>query len=93
MKNKIIYFIVGIIFSFTIIGMGGCSSCSRGQKTWESDWGGGLDRTVTLYSNNGEEIRSWDGKIDLSNSEEEIMFDLNNKRTIIHGGIVVVQEN
>ena len=47
-----------------------------------------------LYSNDGKEIRRWIGKMDLTESEHEIQFDLNNnKRIIIHGGIVVVEEN
>ena len=73
--------------------LGGCASCDRAMKTLDSDMSGGLYRTVTLYSTTGEKIRGWDGKIDLTQSEEETMFDLDGKRVIIHGGIVVVEEN
>ena len=79
--------------AFVCTALGGCASCDRSMKSFESDVNGGLNRTVTLYSTTGEKIKGWDGRIDLSQSEEEIMFDLDGRRVIIHGGIVVVEEN
>lgn len=77
-----------------IFNMTGCASCSRTLKSFGSDLDGGLDRTVTLYDYNGNVLDSWSGKFDLSSSEEEIYFDdQNGKRVIIHGGIVVAEEN
>lgn len=74
--------------------LGGCSSCSRMGKSISSDMCGGLNRTVTLYDYEGEEIRSWSGKFDVSESENEVYFDnQDGKRIIIHGGIVVNEEN
>ena len=74
--------------------LGGCSSCSRMGKSISSDMNGGLYRTVTLYDYSGDEIRSWTGKFDVSESENEVYFDdQNGKRIIIHGGIVVNEEN
>ena len=74
--------------------LGGCSSCSRMGKSISSDIGGGLNRTVTLYDYGGEKIRSWSGKFDVSESENEVYFDTQEgKRIIIHGGIVVNEEN
>ena len=74
--------------------LGGCSSCSRMGKSIGSDMKGGLNRTVTLYDYNGEEIRHWSGKFDVSESENEVYFDdQNGKRIIIHGGIIVNEEN
>lgn len=86
---------IALIIAVAITGLaiGGCSSCDRTYKSLSSDVSGGLERTVTLYANDGTEIRGWDGKIDLTNSDEEIMFDLDGKRVVIHGGIVVVEEN
>ena len=57
------------------------------------DWTGGLDRTVTVYDYNEEAIKSWTGHFDVSESESEVYFDLNGKRIIIHGGIVINEEN
>lgn len=71
----------------------GCASLSRFTKTVGSDFTGGLDRTVTVYDYNGGEIKSWSGKFDLSESENEVFFDLDGKRVIIHGGIVICEEN
>lgn len=70
----------------------GCESCSRSMKSISSDFGGGLNRRVTVYSNTGEEIRTWEGKFDVSSSETETYFDVNGKRVIIHGGIVIDEE-
>ena len=74
--------------------LSGCSSWSRMGKSISSDMKGGLNRTVTLYDYNGEEIRHWSGKLDISESENEVYFDdQNGKRIIIHGGIIVNEEN
>ena len=74
--------------------LSGCSSWSRMGKSISSDMKGGLNRTVTLYDYNGEEIRHWSGKFYISESENEVYFDdQNGKRIIIHGGIIVNEEN
>lgn len=67
-------------------------SGKRALKEQQSDLNGGLERTVTLYSYNGDEIKSWSGKFDVSSSETETYFDIDGKRVIIHGGIVVNEE-
>ena len=77
----------------TIFMLTGCASMERDMKTITSDWGGGLNRTVTVYDYTGDPIQSWSGKIDISESENEVWFDLNGKRTIIQGGIIIVQED
>lgn len=71
----------------------GCASMQRNAKSFASDLGGGLDRTVTVYSNTGEPIKSWTGKFDVSESENEVYFDIDGKRVIIQGGIVINEEN
>lgn len=58
-----------------------------------SDVSGGLHRTVTVYSNTGEKIKEWNGKFDVSENDNEVYFDLNDKRVIIHGGIVIDEED
>lgn len=93
MKKKIIIAIALILLVLCAFCLTGCASWSRGWKSFTSDIAGGLDRTITVYDYNGTEIQSWTGKIDISESETEIYFDLDGKRTIIHGGIVIVQEN
>lgn len=83
--------LVGVIMVSGLLG--GCSSCSRMGKSISSDMGGGLNRTVTVYDYSGNELRKWSGKFDVSESENEVYFDLNGKRVIVHGGIVINEEN
>ena len=91
MKRCMRYATVAVVAALGIA-LNGCASCARSQKTWQSEISGGLERKVTLYSTTGEVVDAWEGKIDITDSEDEIMFDLDGKRTVIHGGIVVVQE-
>lgn len=85
--------IVSVIAIVTVCGLAGCSSFSRNVKSVVSDYSGGLNRTVTLYDNTGNKIKSWNGKIDLESNDQEMFFDLNGKRVIIQGGIVVSEED
>lgn len=91
MKKKIVALALLAVLLITMLT--GCASWSRGWKSVTSDFGGGLDRTVTVYDYNGNPIQSWSGKLDMSESENEVFFDLNGKRVIIHGGIVIATEN
>lgn len=93
-KHVIIRMTIMATLLFGIVTLSGCASCSRSMKSFTSDVNGGLDRTVTVYDYQGEEIQSWSGKFDLSESENEIFFDdADGKRVIIHGGIVISEEN
>ena len=80
--------IIGLIIFFV-----GSQSWQRSMKSISSDLGGGLERTLTVYDYNGQPIKTYSGKFDVSESENEVYFDLNGKRIIIHGGIVVNEEN
>lgn len=99
MEKKGFGFAVGICVIVFVVLVGvvallGTSTAQRTLKSVSSDFGGGLDRTVTVYDYNGNEIRSWTGKFDVSESENEVYFDNENgKRVIIHGGIVINEEN
>ncbi len=73
-------------------GLSGCESCSRMGKSITSDVGGGLNRKVTLYDYEGDVLKTWEGKFDVTESEQETSFDLDGKRVIIQGGIVVNEE-
>lgn len=99
MEKKGFGFAVGICVIIFVVIVGvvallGTSTAQRTLKSVSSDFGGGLDRTVTVYDYNGNEIRSWTGKFDVSESENEVYFDNEDgKRVIIHGGIVINEEN
>jgi len=90
-KWKKITFVIGAI---ALLGTTGCTAqMERSRKSFSSNFGGGLDRTITVYDYNGNAIKSWSGKFDVSDSESEVYFDLDGKRVIIHGGIVIDEEN
>lgn len=50
--------IVSVLAIVIVCGLAGCSSCSRSVKSISSDIDGGLDRTVTLYDNAGNKLKS-----------------------------------
>lgn len=73
-------------------GLGGCASLSRDIKTIESDVSGGMQRTVEVYTNTGELLTTYEGKIDIQYEDNRTLFDLDGKRYTINGGIVIVEE-
>lgn len=79
------------VASAMVLGLGGCASCDRQWKTAQSNTAG-LNRKVTLYNDKGEVMREWEGVISLGDDDAQIMFDLDGKRYVIQGGIVVVEE-
>jgi len=64
----------------------------RSWKSMKSNYSGGLNRCIIVYDYNGNELRRWEGKFDVSESENEVYFDYNDKRVIIHNGIVIDEE-
>jgi hypothetical protein len=59
------------------------------------DMGGGLNRTVTVYSYDGKQIAQYSGKFDIETNDygTKVLFDKNGKRTIIYNAVVITQEN
>ncbi len=70
----------------------GTESGQRAFKTQQSNFEGGLNRTVTVYSYSGDEIRSWTGKFDVTENDQETYFDIDGRRVIIQGGIIINEE-
>lgn len=74
------------------------SSCTesqkRGLKSIQSNWGGGINRTLVLMDYEGDTLKVWSGRFDVrdSGSDNQIFFDLDGKRVWIQGGIVVSEE-
>ena len=89
----IVAFCIAIFILCVTYAVGNSESTQRALKSYHSEFGGGLNRTVTVYDYNGDEIKSYTGKFDVSESENEVYFDLDDKRIIIHGGIVINEEN
>lgn len=71
-----------------------CQSCQRELKNIGSDWGGGLNRTLTVYDYEGNVLAVYKGKFDIrdNGSDNQMFFDLDGKRIWIQGGIVISEE-
>ena len=81
-----------LTFVLLVVSLCGCAGFQRSMKTIGSDITGGLDRTVTVYSYDGEKLGEWSGKFDVSSSDQETFFDINGKRVILQGGIIINEE-
>ena len=97
MKLKAKAAIATALLCATLAPMAGCASAERFGTTVESELNGGLNRVAILYDYNGDEIRRWEGVIDVrptseANQAGRVLFDIDGQRTIIEGGILVVQE-
>lgn len=92
MKKLFLSVVIACVVVVGTVCLQGCASCSRAAKTFNSNMSGGLDRTVTLYDNTGNVIDSWEGKIDIQYQDGRTLFDLDEQRVTITGGIVVVEE-
>lgn len=69
------------------------ASGQRALKSQESNLGGGIERTVTVYSYDGDVLGEWTGKFDVTENDQETYFDIDGKRVIIQGGIIINEEN
>ena len=93
MKKAIKFF--GIVLAiFAAVQFTSCQSCQREIKSIGSDWGGGLNRTLTVFDYNGDTIKTYTGKFDIRDdgADNQVFFDLDGKRVWIQGGIVVSEE-
>lgn len=76
-----------------IVAWNSTESAKRFWKSWDSNWEGGIERTVTAYSYTGEELGKWSGRFDLEEHEDRVVFDdEDGRRVIIRGGIVIAEE-
>ena len=60
----------------------GCGSVERACVTMKSNLDGGLNRTIKVYTANGELIAEHSGKIDIEGDGSYMFFDFNGKRYI-----------
>lgn len=65
----------------------------RALKTQESSFNGGLNRKVTVYSYDGDVLGEWTGKFDVTENDQETFFDIDGRRVIIQGGIIINEED
>lgn len=86
MKKKIT---VLFTLCFLMMSLTGCASCARARVDMKSDFQGGLDRTITVYTANGDIIAEYKGKIDIqANDGGYLKFDYNGKRYVYYNCFV-----
>jgi hypothetical protein len=91
MSKRIIF---GVMVAVSLLIFAGCESMGRDIKTTQSEWVGGLDRHISVYSQSGTLLAEYDGRVDIEDSEygNKVLFDLNGKRTIVYNAVVIIQE-
>ena len=91
LTNITIITIIAVCVIFVLIAFK--EDFKRGMKSFNSDFNGGLDRTITVYSNTGEVLEKYRGKCDIESNESKVLFDMDGKRVIIYNAIVIAEEN
>jgi hypothetical protein len=83
MKKKLI---AGILLAgLSLSTLAGCGeSWERTKKNLESEYGGGLNRVLTIYDANGNVIKQYEGKFDIESKGDKIKFINNGKVVIIY---------
>lgn len=88
MKKKIGIFILTLAMTCSLTG---CASCSRAWTDMKSEFGNGLQRTITVYTADGNIIAQYEGKIDIADAEGGyVKFDWNGKRYMYYNCFVEV---
>ena len=55
-----------ILLILVLFSMTGCASLKRMTVDWKSEMQNGLDRTINVYTANGELLATYTGKIDIA---------------------------
>ncbi|MEA1911703.1 MAG: hypothetical protein U9N32_08550 [Spirochaetota bacterium] len=87
--------IITSVAILTITLLSGCGeSFQRSVKTFRSEYAGGLERKIEVYSATGELLKTYEGKLDIQTNEygNKVLFDMDGKRTIIYNATVIVEE-
>ena len=92
-KLKIIGVILAIILLIAAVYFIMPASLKREIKDVKSDWTGGLNRHLTVYTADGNVLAEYDGKIDLESNESGVVkFDFKGKRYMYYNCFVEVIE-
>ncbi|MGB9731050.1 MULTISPECIES: hypothetical protein [Calditerrivibrio] len=70
-------------------------SCTMEQKKKFKDFEAetiGLNREITLYSDNGQVIKRWEGRFNITRAGSSLYFIDNNGKSVIINGTYIVQE-
>lgn len=88
----VILVVIILVIGLLVLTFNG-ANFQRTLKSWRSNYTGGLYRIVSVYDYNGNFLREYGpAMIDISESENEIFFDYNGNRIVIHNAIVIVEE-
>lgn len=87
MKKKLCLIMLVVTLLATLCG---CTEAfDRSMVDMKSNWTGGLNRTITVYTANGEVIAQYTGKIDIESTDGGyVKFDHNGKRYIYYNCFV-----
>ena len=89
MKNKAKKIVAVIFVIIMTVCMCSCASWERAKQDLKSDFGGGLYRTIKVYTATGDLLAEYEGKIDIEQSEGGyVKFDFNGKRYIYYNCFV-----
>lgn len=89
MKNKIVSY--GLML-FTALMLTGCNSCRNDFRHLKSSVTG-LQRTITLYNNNGQVIKEWKTSGVVEDKGGSFYFlDNNNKAVYVSGTLVITED-
>ena len=97
----VVAIVVAIIGVALIVGpmywLYGTEPGQRDPKSFASETGGGLERTVEVYDLQGDLIKTYEGKFDIQEDSTKVFFDLptedgGSKRVQIYNATVIVEE-
>lgn len=94
-KNIITVLATIIIVIVILLGLTGCSSWDSALKDFESEASGGLERTVKVYSQTGELLAEYEGKINIEYDESRVIFQIDrDKRIAVYSdtATIIVEE-
>lgn len=83
------------LLALALLALTSCTeSQQRNLKSVKSNWTGGLNRKVEVYDYNGGLIKSWEGKFDVRETDQNSVYfdDAEGRRVIISGGIIINEE-
>ena len=87
MRKKILATVLGVTICLGL--MTGCAGFKREIVDMKSDWNGGMNRVITVYTADGKKIAEYKGKIDIdTNDGGYVKFDYKGKRYIYYNCFV-----
>lgn len=89
MKSWKRWVIIAVVAPVMIMLLTGCASWDRAVQDMKSDLNNGVQRTIRVYTANGDLMAEYNGKIDLEvNQGGYVKFDFNGKRYIYYNCFV-----